>query len=124
MKKVFSVLFALVLAVLLGFTPVAAVQAAAENVELVGSWPFGPSYAVAYDSDRNIAFGGSGGGVFVLDMSDPISPEKLSEIRTQGVVHGLFYQPITQFLFLAAGVVGLEIWHIEDPANPTRLGCY
>ena len=88
MKKVFSVLFALLLAFLLGFAPGAA-QAAAENVQLVGSWPFGPSYAVAHDSARSIVFCGSGAGVYVLDKSEPARPAKLSEIGSQGLVWGV-----------------------------------
>ena len=134
MKKGSSVLFALMLAFLLGFTSAAVAQPAepadypavqsAENVELVGSWPFGRSYAVAYDSARDIAFCGSGGGVFILDVSDPASPEKLSEIYTEGIVQGLFYQPGTEFLYVAAEEAGLEVWDIEDPANPAEMGYY
>ena len=49
------------------------------NCRLVGNWPFGPSYAVAVDSARNLVFCGSGGGVYVLDVSDSANPVKLSD---------------------------------------------
>lgn len=39
------------------------------NVRFVGNWPFGPSNAVAVDTARSIAFCGSGGGVYILDVS-------------------------------------------------------
>lgn len=35
------------------------------NIRFIGDWPFGPSYAIACDSARNIAFCGSG-GVYTL----------------------------------------------------------
>lgn len=55
------------------------------NVRFVGNWPFGPSEAVAYDLIRNLVFCGSGGGVYVLDVSNPATPQKISErIHSQG----------------------------------------
>ena len=88
-----------------------------------GSWPFGPSYAVAYDASRNLAFCGSGGGVYVLDVSNPAQPQKLSEaIHTRGLVYGLCYQ--ANRLYIAAAVAGLEIWDVTNPAAPARLGYY
>jgi hypothetical protein len=52
------------------------------NVRFVGTWPFGPSQAIAYDSLRTLAFCGSGAGGYVLDISDPSLPVKLSEQST------------------------------------------
>lgn len=49
------------------------------NCRLIGNWPFGLCYAVAYDSSRSLAFMESGGGVYVLDVSNPTQPVKLSE---------------------------------------------
>jgi len=49
------------------------------NVRFMGNWPFGNPYNVAYDSVRNLAFLGSGAGVYILDISDPSNPVKLSE---------------------------------------------
>ena len=40
------------------------------NAELVGNWPFGKARATATDSARELAFFGSGGGVYILDISD------------------------------------------------------
>ena len=64
-----------------------AAQADSLNCRLAGNWPYGPSYAVAIDSARNLAFCGSGGGVYELDVSNPAQPLEQSEaIRTRGVV--------------------------------------
>ena len=93
------------------------------NCREKGSWPYGPAYAVAQDASRNLTFCGSGGGVYVLDVSNPAAPQKLSEaIRTRGVVLGLCYQP--NRLFIAVGLSGLEIWDLTNPEAPARLGYY
>jgi len=98
-----------------------AAQADSLYCRLVGAWPFGPSYAVALDSARNLAFCGSGGGVYVLDVSDSSSPVVLSEaIHTRGVVRDLYYQ--TNRLYIAAQSAGLDIWDVSVPASPALLG--
>ena len=48
-----------------------------DSVDFVGAWPFGPASAVAVDEDNNLAFLGSGGGVYILDISDPANPLEL-----------------------------------------------
>ena len=63
------------------------------NCSLVGNWPFGPSYSLTLDSARNLVFCGSGGGVYVLDVSDSTNPVKLSEaIHTTGLAYGFCLQ--------------------------------
>ena len=114
MRHVLLSLVALVLAATVA-------QADSLNCRLVGSWPFGYSYAVAVDSARNLAFIGSGGGVYVLDISNPAAPVKLSEaIRPGGTVHGLCYD--SSKLYVAAEAGGLEIWDVSVPASPALLG--
>jgi hypothetical protein len=93
------------------------------NVRFIGGWPFGDSYAVAYDATRQLAFLGSGGGVYILDVSNPSTPTKLSEkIHTQGFVMGLFYDSALQRLYITAEVIGLEIWDVSNPYAPVKLG--
>jgi hypothetical protein len=92
------------------------------NCRFVGNWPFGPSLAVALDSSRNLAFCGSGGGVYVLDVSDPALPVKRSEISTRGAVNGLCY--LNNRLYVADGLAGLRIISVSDPANPVEVGFY
>jgi hypothetical protein len=94
------------------------------NVRFVGNWPFGYSYAAEIDSARNLAFCGSGGGIYILDVSTTESPVKLSEIRTRGVVHGLLYEKSNQRLYIAAEKAGLEIWNVANSGNPEKLGSY
>jgi hypothetical protein len=93
------------------------------NVRFVGNWPFGYSYAVTYDETRSLAFCGSGGGVYILDVSTPSSPVKLSEgIHTRDFVNGLFYDSSSQRLYIADDIDGLEIWDVSMPASPMKFG--
>ncbi|NPV14859.1 T9SS type A sorting domain-containing protein [candidate division WOR-3 bacterium] len=93
------------------------------NVRLIGNWPFGPSQAATCDSARNLVFCGSGGGVYVLDVSNPSQPVKVSEaIHTGGFVEGFFYR--SNLLYIADGQAGLEIWDVTNPNSPSKLGSY
>ncbi|MGQ9701050.1 MAG: LVIVD repeat-containing protein, partial [bacterium] len=95
------------------------------NVRFIGNWPFGPSYAVAYDSARGLAFCGSGGGVYILNVSNPSNPVKVSEaIHTRGFVYGLFYDSSNNRLYIADGQGGLEIWDVSNQSSPYKLGYY
>lgn len=95
------------------------------NVRFVGNWPFGPSKAVTCDTSRGLAFCGSGGGVYILQVSVPSNPIKISEnIHTKGIVLDLFYNITTKRLYIADGDWGLEIWDINDYTNPVKLGCW
>ena len=95
------------------------------NVRFVGNWPFGLPFAVAYDNVRNLAFAGSGGGVYILDVSVPSNPIKISEaIYTRGVVEGFFYESSNQQLYIADGQGGLEIWNVANTESPSKLGYY
>lgn len=40
-----------------------------DSTQLIGTYPFGPGQALAYDSTRNVYFIGSGGGVLAMDLS-------------------------------------------------------
>jgi hypothetical protein len=94
------------------------------NVSFVGNWPFGPCYAVTCDSVRDIVFCGSGGGVYVLDVSTPSIPVKISDaIRTRERVRDLFYDYTSQRLYIAAEDGGLEIWEVINPLSPECLDC-
>ncbi len=94
------------------------------DMKFVGNLPFGPSFAAEIDSARNLVFCGSGGGVYLLDISDPSNPVKLSDIRTRGVVEKLFYESSNERLYIAAGKNGLEIWNVASSGNPKKLGTY
>ena len=99
------------------------VQAEALDCQVVGSWPFGSSLAVALDSSRHLAYLGSGGGVYVLDVSDPSEPHELSDdIRTSGYVRDICLQ--SNLLYVASSDAGLEVWDVTNDSMPipvTRL---
>ncbi|MBD3236601.1 MAG: hypothetical protein GF330_07845 [Candidatus Eisenbacteria bacterium] len=73
----------------------------------VGAWPYGPSLAVDVDASRNLVFLGAGGGVLILDGSDPTAPALLTEeIRTVGLISDFFYDADDQNLYIAGGEGG------------------
>jgi len=89
-------------------------------VRYVSSWPFGRSKAVATDSARGLAFLGSGCGVYVMDVSTPSAPAKLSAIGFNRLVSGLCY--VAGNLFVADHEGGLRIVTVADPGHPVELG--
>ena len=91
------------------------------NIRFVGNWPFGSAYTVAYDTARNLCFLSSGGGVYILDISQPTNPIEVSRIKTQGgEILGLVY--LDNMLYISDWTYGFEIWDVANPNVPTRIG--
>lgn len=92
------------------------------NVRLVGSWPSGPSYAVAVDGERDIVFVlSSVDSVFILDVSNPANPERLSAFHA---IFGwnrydLYYQE--NYLYVVEPSL-MRIVSVENPRNPVDVG--
>jgi hypothetical protein len=97
-------------------------NAVKSKMKLMGRWPFGASRAVAFDSVRQLAFLGSGAGIFVLDVFNPLTPTKVSEITTPGLVNDLVYD--NNFLYVADGSAGLRIFDVSNVAAPQALGSF
>lgn len=91
------------------------------NVDWIAAWPFASAGAVAVDVSRSVCYLGSGGGVYVLDISNPTSPQQIGEIRTWGVVQDLFLDASSQCLFISADDAGLEIWDVSTASSPEKL---
>lgn len=89
-----------------------------QNLDLVGSWPFGISSGAIAVKD-NYCFLQSGGGTFVIDVKEPSSPKKVAEIATGGYFHCE-----DDFLYVAAGDKGLQIIDITNPSSPKKVGFY
>jgi len=93
------------------------------NLRLAGEWPFSGTMAVLGVPSRGLVFYGSGGGVYVLDASDPANPRQISDgIRTHGIVGALAYDSVAKHLYIAAQHAGLEIWNVVDSVQPFFLG--
>jgi len=84
------------------------------NVRCIGRWPFGRAYAVVVRGDY--AYLGSGGGIYILNISDPTLPTKVAEIATSGVVRDLSFDGPR--LYVADYRAGLRIINVTDPTNP------
>ncbi|MFC2172127.1 LVIVD repeat-containing protein [Acidobacteriota bacterium] len=97
----------------------AAVPVAAQTCpELVGRWPCGPVMAVAMEG--NLVYYGNGAAVIILDISNPSTPQILSEIAMPDAVRDLALSGNN--LYIAADSAGLRIVDVSDPYLPTEVG--
>lgn len=93
-----------------------------QYLERAGKYPYGPSLSVEVDAPRELIYMSTGGAVFILDNADPSSPVLLTDtLRSDGLVHDLYYDSTQQRLYIAGGEGGLEIWDVADPMNPERF---
>lgn len=88
------------------------------NLRSIGRWPFGPPHAVCVSG--NHLYLGSGGGIYVLDIQDPINPEKVSQFPTPGLIDGLSI--LGDHLYVADYCNTLRVIDILDPENPREVG--
>ncbi len=91
------------------------------NTSFKGNFPFSYSYALAMSPEGDLVFVGSGGGIYVTDVSDPQNPVVLSEVRTRSLVDQCTYDPVNKRLYVCAYFSGIEIWDLSDVYNPTRM---
>jgi len=91
------------------------------KMEFTGNWPYGQSFSVSSSSTGDTVFFGSGGGVLIVDASDPYNPILLSEVRARALIDHTYYDAASGLLFLAAYFSGVEIWDVSDILNPVRL---
>ena len=91
------------------------------NTSFKGNFPFSYSYALAMSPEGDLVFIGSGGGIYVTDVSDPQNPVILSEVRTRSLVDQCTYDPVNKRLYVCAYFSGIEIWDLSNLTNPTRM---
>ncbi len=83
----------------------------------------GGARGLVLDNSRQLAFYAiGGGGVVILDISNPANITLVSDaIQEQGTVEDLFYDAATQRLYIAADEGDLAIWDIQNPAAPQQI---
>jgi hypothetical protein len=91
------------------------------NASFKGNYPFSVSYALAMSPEGDLVFIGSGGGIYVTDVSNPQNPVVLSEVRTRSLVDYCTYDPLNKRLYVCAYFSGIEIWDLTDLYNPVRM---
>ena len=91
------------------------------NVSFKGNYPFSYSYALSMSPEDDLVFVGSGGGIYVTDVSDPQNPVILSEVRTRSLVDQCTYDPVSKSLYVCAYFSGIEIWDLSNLSNPVRM---
>ncbi|HKB84890.1 MAG TPA: hypothetical protein VKD08_01880, partial [Ignavibacteriaceae bacterium] len=72
------------------------------NTMFTSNFPFADSYSLSLSDAGDLAFVGSGGGIFVTDISDPANPQVISEIRTRSLVDFCRFDPETNRLYVCA----------------------
>ncbi|MEO0076399.1 MAG: hypothetical protein ABIK19_01860, partial [candidate division WOR-3 bacterium] len=90
------------------------------NIRCIGSWPYTFSRRVV--SVGNICYLSVGGGLWIFDISNPITPIKISEFPLPTIVSDIIRK--NQYLYLSHWGGGLSIIDISNPTSPTRLSYY
>ncbi|MCW8812187.1 MAG: hypothetical protein OQK65_01535, partial [Chlorobium sp.] len=101
--------------------PLTVINFDSSNASFKGNYPFSTSYALGISPEGDLVFVGSGGGIYVTDISDPQNPVVLSEIRTRSLVDRCTYDPVNKRLYVCAYFSGIEIWDLSDLYHPTRM---
>ena len=91
------------------------------NTMFTSNFPFADSYSLSLSDAGDLAFVGSGGGIFVTDISDPANPQVISEIRTRSLVDFCRFDPETNRLYVCAYFSGIEIWDLSTIEAPVRM---
>jgi len=86
-----------------------------------GNWALGSPNDLISSITGDTIFIAAGGGVIILDISDPATPQLISEVHARALVDRLYFDYATHQLYLAAYFSGFEIWDLSDITNPARL---
>jgi len=92
--------------------------ATADQVELIGVWPYGPCQASAIDTNRNIAVIGNGEALQVLDISNTASLAKIGEVWIQGNPQDIVLAGNYAYVVTLSYLVVIDI---SDPKNPSAV---
>ncbi|MGB9561494.1 MAG: hypothetical protein ACPL6C_01640, partial [bacterium] len=77
----------------------------------MGGYRFGENSSVEIELERDRLYIGSGGGVLVVDVTDPVYMYIISErIQTPGIIRRI--KKISNYLYISLGEGGFEIWNV------------
>lgn len=85
--------------------------------ELVGRWPYGPSYALA--ASGNEAYFGNGTALMIADVSNPAAPEVVGELDLLSLIRDIDVSDM--FAYVAVGEAGLRVVDVSTPSNPIEV---
>jgi len=92
------------------------------NVTYQSSWGLGQSFSMGSNAAGTIEFVGSGSGVIILDVTDPVNPVQLSILSTRGLVDAIYFDESANRLYVTAYFAGFEIWDVSNLAAPVKIG--
>lgn len=87
------------------------------NINFVANWPFGESNTFALSD--TIAFLGSGGGIFILNISNPDSIKEIGGVKTRNYVKKIFYY--NSYLYAIDGMNEILIWSLDSLYQPQLI---
>ncbi|MEW6027809.1 MAG: hypothetical protein AB1599_11030, partial [Planctomycetota bacterium] len=93
------------------------------NVRSVGSWPFYRCLSVALDTTtaQKLAIMGTGGGLFIADITDPLRPNKIGEINLNGS-YSYIIKTRDNYAYCLSDSLGLLIVDYSNPYSPVLAG--
>ena len=86
--------------------------------ELIGEWPYGPSFAVAVVG--NLAYSSSGPTLLIVAIHDPAAPSVVGELDLSMMIEGVAVSG--DFAYAVGGSAGLRVVDVSDPAMPVEVG--
>lgn len=90
------------------------------TAKVVGAYPYGPGEDVVHDTVRDVYFVTSGGGVLVMDFSQPGNPVVVNKsITMTSRVGDVEFDTVNNLLYVAAHE--LYVWDVSDINNPVNI---
>jgi len=86
-----------------------------------GNWALGTPKDVVSTMTGDTVFIIAGGAVVIMDITNPSSPQVVSEVHARALVDFMYFDNATKHLYLAAYFSGFEIWDLSDFNAPVRL---
>jgi len=93
------------------------------NVRQVGSWPFFSCKSVALDTStaQKLAVLSVGGGLFIVDITDPLHPDKIGEINLNNS-YSYILEINDHYAYCLSDSLGLSIVDYSNPHLPVLVG--
>ena len=92
------------------------------ELQLIGTVPgFENAWGIAIAGDTAVVADG-GGGVHVVDVSDPEGMTRLGQLDVSGVPREVVFLEDGAHVAVAAGSAGVHLVDVGEPAAPTLVG--
>ncbi len=113
----------ILLGMMILFTAISARANDSLNVRTVGSWSFNNCRSIALDtsSAQKLAVLSVGGGLFIVDITDPLHPDKTGEINLNNS-YSYILETNGHYAYCLSDSLGLSIVDYSNPHMPILVG--